>query len=115
MKYRHDLRHYPFFGFRAGGSVASCRSKEMHFLLGYVAFYQAFRLYFFPLCLFLSSVTQFIFIQKSKRLYGYLEEAFSKGFSFKRFQSKWFFFKPECGRGDNGYLLHKENFHGNNE
>lgn len=40
---------------------------------------------------------------------------FSKGFSFKVFWSRFFFFKPEFGRGDNGYLLHKENFHGSNE
>lgn len=55
MKYGHDLRHYPFFGSRTGGSVTSCRSKEMHFLLGYVALYQALRLCFSPLCLFLQS------------------------------------------------------------
>lgn len=69
MKYGHDLRHYPFLALEQEALLPPVDQKRCLFFWDMLL---STRLsgYAFFLCLFLSSVTQFMFIQKSKRLYG---------------------------------------------
>lgn len=71
MKYGHDLRHYPFLALEQEALLPPVDQKRCLFFWDMLL---STRLsgYAFFLCLSLSSVTQFIFIQKSKRLYGYV-------------------------------------------